>query len=986
MDPSKLKPLISQYLEIDDTDGTISQFISLLLSQSQTLAGFQKVAAENGADEFPDEFITRCYELYRPSGPLSLPNDKPILADLSHCKPFGAGAPELEIQKGNIVGGTVSNITQYGAFVTLPGNLSGLVHVSQLSHRRVSLPSVVVKPGQAVLVKILETIPKIKLLMKDIDQVTGIEEIFDRGRQASVPEKRRRLASPERWEIRQLIKAGMAKASDYPELNDIGQENGTGRQPEVEVDVHRSEQPPSFLKGQIVNTASDLPEIKKQPVGTLGRVALEGSKFAQEYREQHKHDKTSDVITEWRNQQKKAHYDKRPREKSLEEVRKLLPVYQMRKQIVDTIRDNQFVVVVGETGSGKTTQIVQYLYEEGIDAGKLIGCTQPRRVAAESVAKRVAEEMGVSLGGKVGYLVRFDDSTSSSTVIKYMTDGMLQREALSDADMSRYSVIMLDEAHERTVATDVLFALLKQAAAKNPNLKVICTSATLDLAKFSSYFGGCPVLTIPGRTYPVEVMYTQQPELDYVEAVLDLVMQIHMSEPLNGDILVFLTGQEEIDMCCLALFERIKVLGDTIPDLLVLPMYSALPPEMQQRVFDPAPKGTRKVVIATNIAETSITIDRINYVVDPGLVKLNAYDARLGMDTLRVVPISQAQANQRSGRAGRTGPGKCFRLYTEKAFTKEMAVSTSPEIKRQNLSHTILMLKAMGINDLLGFDFMDPPAALAMVSALNDLFILGALDDNGYLTDLGRKMAEFPMEPMLAKTLIVLAQDPYNCSQEIMLIVAMLLIQNVWYRPKDKATEADRRKARFHHLQLDHLTLLNVYRGWELNHRSSQWCKDNYIQERSMKRALEVRKQLATIMHRSHQQIVLCGLDVDAVRKALVAGFFKNLAKRDRIEGYKTISLDTPVLIHPLSCLFGKRPEYLVYHSLLLTTKEYMQTSTEIKPQWLKEAAPHYFGITDAKALVALRKGEKLGLLGRKGEWRLGDKYKSKAKKMSEIE
>lgn len=265
-----------------------------------------------------------------------------------------------------------------------------------------------------------------------------------------------------------------------------------------------------------------------------------------------------------------------------------------------------------------------------------------------------------------------------------MTDGMLEREALNDPFMKKYSVIMLDEAHERTIATDVLFALLKKAAIKNPELRIITTSATLDSDKFSKYFNDCPVMKIPGRTFPVEVLYTKEPEMDYLAAALDSVIQIHLSEP-EGDILVFLTGQEEIDTSCEALFERMKVLGDTVPELIILPMYSSLPLEMQSRIFDPTPNGSRKVILATNIAETSITIDGIYYVVDPGFVKINAYDAKLGMDSLIVSPISQAQANQRSGRAGRTGPGKCYRLYTENAYKNEMMANTIPEIQRQNL-------------------------------------------------------------------------------------------------------------------------------------------------------------------------------------------------------------------------------------------------------------------------------------------------------------
>ena len=310
---------------------------------------------------------------------------------------------------------------------------------------------------------------------------------------------------------------------------------------------------------------------------------------------------------------------------SIKQQRESLPVYAFRNQLIDAVKQNQILIVVGETGSGKTTQLTQFLAEAGFTENGVIGCTQPRRVAAMSVAKRVAEEVGCQLGQEVGYTIRFEDCTSPSTKIKYMTDGMLQREILVDPDLRRYSVIMLDEAHERTIATDVLFGLLKKTLKqRRPDLKIIVTSATLDAEKFSSYFNECPIFTIPGRTYPVEILYSREPESDYLDAALVTVMQIHLTEPA-GDILLFLTGQEEIDTACEILYERMKALGPNVPELLILPIYSALPNEMQSRIFDPAPPGSRKVVLATNIAETSITIDHIYYVIDPGFVKQNAY-------------------------------------------------------------------------------------------------------------------------------------------------------------------------------------------------------------------------------------------------------------------------------------------------------------------------------------------------------------------------
>lgn len=339
----------------------------------------------------------------------------------------------------------------------------------------------------------------------------------------------------------------------------------------------------------------------------------------------------------WKAANKSASYG-RTTTMSIQEQRRSLPIYKLREQLVKAVRENQILVVVGDTGSGKTTQLAQYLAEEGMLDRGMLGCTQPRRVAAVSVAKRVSEEVGCRLGSEIGYTVRFEDVSSPDTKIKFMTDGMLLRELLVDPYVSRYQVIMLDEAHERTVATDVLFGLMKKACMRRPDLKLICTSATLDAEKFSKYFLGCPIFTIPGRTFPVEILYTKDPEPDYLEASLITIMQIHLMEP-PGDILLFLTGQEEIDTACEVLFERVKALGPQVPDLIILPVYAALPSEMQSKIFDPAPPGARKVVIATNIAETSITIDGIYYVIDPGFSKQNAYDPKLGMDSL-IVTVS----------------------------------------------------------------------------------------------------------------------------------------------------------------------------------------------------------------------------------------------------------------------------------------------------------------------------------------------------------
>ncbi|KAL9639561.1 MAG: hypothetical protein Q9164_000838, partial [Protoblastenia rupestris] len=964
--------------------------------------------------------------------------------------------PTPEVDDAPIVfkvyNGVITGVKDFGAFVNLQGvkgKVDGLVHVSALQEgARVNHPSDLVSRGQPVKVKVIRIEgSRISLSMKDVDQVTG-RDLVPQQRLASganmekmsngndrygnlssdIPviegdmngkpmKHKKRMTSPERWEIKQLIASGAMSALDYPDIDEEYNATLAGEgefEEEEDVDIEVREEEPPFLAGQTKQSLELSPiRVVKAPDGSMNRAALAGTSLAKErrdLREQEARDKAAEdasqvdlnaqwqdpmtnpeqrkfasdirnpqnhkapeIMPEWKRivQSKDQSFGKRT-SMSIKQQRESLPVFKFRKQLLDAVNENQLMIVVGDTGSGKTTQLTQYLAEGGFANHGMIGCTQPRRVAAMSVAKRVAEEVGCKLGQEVGYTIRFEDCTSPETRIKYMTDGMLQREVLLDPNIRKYSVIMLDEAHERTIATDVLFGLLKKTLRRRPDLKVIVTSATLDADKFSEYFNKCPIFTIPGRTYPVEIMYSREPESDYLDAALVTVMQIHLTEP-PGDILLFLTGQEEIDTSCEILYERMKALGPSVPELIILPVYSALPSEMQSRIFEPAPPGSRKVVIATNIAETSITIDQIYYVIDPGFVKQNAYDPKLGMDSLVVTPISQAQAKQRAGRAGRTGPGKCFRLYTEAAFQSEMLPTSIPEIQRQNLSHTILMLKAMGINDLLHFDFMDPPPTNTMLTALEELYALSSLDDEGLLTRLGRKMADFPMEPALAKVLIYSVD--MGCSEELLSIVAMLSVQTVFYRPKEKQQQADQKKAKFHDPHGDHLTLLNVYNGWKSSKFSNPWCFENFIQARSMRRAQDVRQQLVSIMERYKHQIVSCGRNTMKVRQALCSGFFRNAARKDPQEGYKTLIEGTPVYMHPSSAMFGKPAEHVIFHTLVLTTKEYMHCTTGIEPKWLVDAAPTFFKVASTDRLSKRKKAERIQPLHNRfageDDWRL---------------
>lgn len=629
------------------------------------------------------------------------------------------------------------------------------------------------------------------------------------------------------------------------------------------------------------------------------------------------------------------------RKQSMQEVRRSLPIFPYREDLLAAIHEHQILVIEGETGSGKTTQIPQYLLEDGYTKGGMkIGCTQPRRVAAMSVAARVAQEMSVKLGNEVGYSIRFEDCTSERTVLKYMTDGMLLREFLTEPDLASYSVIIIDEAHERTLHTDILFGLIKDIARFRSDLKVLVASATLDTERFSCFFDDAPVFRIPGRRFPVDIFYTKAPEADYLEACVVSVLQIHVTQP-PGDILVFLTGQEEIEACCELLQERCRRLGSKIAELLVLPIYANLPSDMQAKIFNPTPPGARKVVVATNIAETSLTIDGIIYVIDPGFCKQKSYNARTGMESLIVTPCSRASANQRAGRAGRVAAGKCFRLYTAWAFKHEMEETTVPEIQRTNLGNVVLLLKSLGINDLIHFDFMDPPPHETLVLALEQLYALGALNHLGELTKLGRRMAELPVDPMLSK--MILASEQYKCSEEVLTIAAMLSVNNsIFYRPKDKVVHADNARMNFVVPGGDHLVLLNVYTQWLESGYSTQWCYENFIQFRSMRRARDVRDQLEGLMDRIEVEVVSSNGDSLPIRKAVTAGYFYHTARLSK-GGYKTVKHQQTVYVHPNSSLFEEQPRWLIYHELVFTTKEFMRQVIEIDSSWLLEVAPHYY-------------------------------------------
>lgn len=632
----------------------------------------------------------------------------------------------------------------------------------------------------------------------------------------------------------------------------------------------------------------------------------------------------------------------------LEQQRRSLPIYQARAQLIGQLRQLDSAVIIGETGSGKTTQIPQYLYESSIGRGGIIGVTQPRRVAAISLATRVSEEKRTELSKLVGYTVRFEDATSEETKIKFLTDGMLLREAIGDPLLRRYSVVILDEAHERTVHTDVLFGVVKTAQKKRKELgklplKVIIMSATMDVDLFSQYFNGAPVLYLEGRQHPIQVFYTKQPQSDYLQAALVTVFQIHQEAPPSHDILVFLTGQEEIEAMTKTCRDIAKHLPDGCPQMTVMPLYASLPHSQQFRVFQNAPKDHRKVILSTNIAETSITITGIKYVIDTGMVKAKKFNPESGLEVLAVQRVSKAQAWQRTGRAGREDSGICYRLYTEDEFEK-LEKMTVPEIQRCNLASVVLQLLVLRVPNILTFDFVSKPSPDSIRSAIEHLDLLGAVErkeDQIILTPLGKKMAAFPLEPKFSKTILI--SPKFHCTEEILTIVALLSVDSVLHNPPAKRDEVQAARKKFISSEGDHITLLNIYRAFKSLGKNKEWCRENFINGRNMMLVLEVRAQLRDICIKMSMPIESSRTDTRNVRQCLAHGLFMNAAELQPDGTYTTVETHQPVSIHPSSILFHCKPACVIYNELLHTSKCYMRDLCVVDADWLFEAAPEYF-------------------------------------------
>ena len=652
------------------------------------------------------------------------------------------------------------------------------------------------------------------------------------------------------------------------------------------------------------------------------------------------------------------------------ETRKKLPVFQHKTEILQSVLNNKVTIIEGNTGSGKTTQIPQFLLESGIlNPQKKIICSQPRRVAAINIANRVSEEIDCDLGSIVGYSVRFENVTTNKTKLIYMTDGLLLREFISDPIINKYGIVIIDEAHERTINTDIILGLLKQALEKRDDLKVVVMSATIEASKFANFFTinekTPPHLQIPGKLFPVDIIYTDSDVSNYNEKAIEVCLNIHSNEP-SGDILIFLTGEDEIENCCSILREKAKASqarGCIIKDVNVLPLYASLPLEEQEKVFMKHDKSIRKIIVSTNIAETSLTIEGIVYVIDSGLVKQTLYNPIKRMSSLQVTNISKASAIQRSGRAGRTQQGKCYRLYTEDSFNNVLPEQTAPEISRSDLAAVLLLMLAIGIKDLVKFPYIDKPHKKLLISAIEELHFLGALNSNSELTEEGRLMSQIPLEPGLSSALI--KSKDFGCTKEIAALSSILSQQGqVFIRPRNAKKEANIAHSQFKDLVSDHISLLTTFEAFSL-YKSREWCEQNFLNFRVLDGALKSQGQLISLLQKLNIPIPSVSR-INPQRnmiilQALLQGMFMNIAVSDQNNQNEYIFMknSSSAQIYRTSVLWGKQPKWVLFSDYVFTDRDYIRTVSQIDPKWIIPAAESYFTLeraTEEKFKVELRR------------------------------
>ncbi len=669
-----------------------------------------------------------------------------------------------------------------------------------------------------------------------------------------------------------------------------------------------------------------------------------------------------------------------------EEFRKSLPIYQHREEILNLIKNNNYCIITGETGSGKTTQLPQYIIEsltladffkndkvfQKSKKSPRVVITQPRRVAAIQMAKRVCYEKNYKLGNEIGYTIRFGDNSCENTIIKYVTDGILVKECLADNILNKYHVVIIDEAHERSLYSDILFALIKQVVKiRNGSLKLIIMSATLNTEQFIKYFNNCPLLKVSGKLYPVDITYHPSPMDKRVKSSVELAIRIHLHEG-PGHILAFLTGFEECEKACkmtFSILEDLSKKGKKVPPMNIMPLYGAQNTEDQSKIFEKTKNGCRKLIFCTNIAETSLTVDGIGYVIDCGYVKQKIYNHKTSMDSLMIVPISKVQAKQRSGRAGRTGPGKCLRIYTEQFYKNSMTDIIVPEILRVNLASTILTLKSMGIDNIIDFDFMDKPDSNSIYEALKQLFFLQAIDIDGHITNLGKEMTKFPLDCCYSRALI--ASNFFNVKNEMEILVSLISSENVFVNvnkyDEDRRAYFEKTKNEFIDKYSDHITLLNIYKELEFHNFDEEWCQKHFLHIRALRQTRNILEQIKTYMNNINLREcekfynifyiknLREGIENDSslddyekinclVRMSLCQGFYMNAARimNNSIDGlgYIRISDGISVTLDRFSSIALKnlKCDYVIFTELSGTiSKPVMKQVSSVELKWIND-------------------------------------------------
>lgn len=620
---------------------------------------------------------------------------------------------------------------------------------------------------------------------------------------------------------------------------------------------------------------------------------------------------------------------------------KKLPVYEQKQRILDTLKDNQVIVVQSPTGSGKTTQIPVILYEAGYAQSGTIAVTQPRRIAALSVSEFISKQLNTTYPGLVGYKMRFEDKTDATTKIKIMTDGILLQEMKLDPWLSKYSVIMVDEAHERSLNIDFVLGLLKRVLAERKDFRVIVSSATMNAEAFSAYFDGCPIVTIDTITYPVTIVYDTPsiPASTISEAATDALLTkicntvdriLANNEP--GGILIFLPGEKIIKDCLWKLdhspFSR---------KIHTLPLYGRLAKEEQEKVFDPAPFGKKKVIISTNIAETSVTISDITTVIDAGLAKLNFYNPRTFTSSLNETAISKASCNQRKGRAGRTQPGICYRLYSRKDYdTRPMY--TTEEIYRTDLSEVVLRMAELGITDFQNFDFISPPGIEGIIGAIDTLNMLKALDSDNTLSSIGKLMVEFPLEPRISRIIIEAIMKYPNVLEEALIAAAFLSANSPFLLPQGEEMEARKAHHNFRDMQGDFVSYLNIFKGYTSSPDKEKFCKKNYLDDRVMAEIENINIQLKDIVSKMNIPIMGGGNKGDYLC-CIASGMIQFVCIRTGKNTYRSLTADK-ICIHPGSVLFRQDPLFIVAGEIVRTSRMYAMSVSPLTKSLLHQISP----------------------------------------------